>query len=53
MRFLDWLFGCTHSNLSWPRTERKRLSNGWMFVRNYRVCLECGKEVEYSGELTA
>jgi hypothetical protein len=41
MRFLSWLFGCSHSNLSFPITIKKR---------TYRVCTDCGKEFEFSWE---
>lgn len=39
MILLRWLFGCIHRN-----TSRVWTLDG----RSYVVCLECGKEIEYS-----
>lgn len=36
---LDLLFGCTHRNLSRVFSVRRR---------TYKVCLDCGREFEYS-----
>lgn len=42
MNFLLALFGCPHQNLSRVFTFRKR--------DTYQVCLDCGREFEYSLE---
>lgn len=39
---VQFVFGCRHHNLSGVFTIKKR---------TYRVCLECGREFEYSGPL--
>lgn len=36
---INWLFGCSHSKLTFPITIRKR---------TYQCCLKCGKELECS-----
>lgn len=46
MTLLRYLFGCRHA-WSWPRRNRK---GSW---KHYQVCLICGQEREYSGELAA
>ena len=38
---MDVMFGCWHRNLSFPITREGR---------TYQVCLECGRELEYSWE---
>ena len=43
------LLGCTHKNLSWPRTRKSRKKGQSVF---YRCCLDCGEELDYRlGEL--
>jgi exosome complex RNA-binding protein Csl4 len=38
MSFLSYLFGCSHSNYSWP-IKRKNII--------YVTCFDCGKELKY------
>lgn len=42
-RIFDFLFGCHHKRLSWP-WRRKGFGQ-------YQVCLDCGREFDYTGEL--
>ena len=44
-RATDILFGCRVHNLTWPISDRR---NG---VEPYQVCLTCGAEIPYRGEL--
>ncbi len=46
---LDVLFGCMHSNYSFPITARagKRRSPAASITGTYIVCLDCGKEFPY------
>lgn len=47
---LDVLFGCWHSNYSFPITARKGDSSRSAAARvtgTYVVCLDCGKEFPY------
>lgn len=45
--FSDILFGCWHSNYSFPLTECVDTPK----ERTYVVCLECGKEFSYDWKL--
>jgi exosome complex RNA-binding protein Csl4 len=38
MNFLSYLFGCSHSNYSFPITRKKIM---------YCTCLDCGQELKY------
>lgn len=38
-RLMEWLFGCTHRSVTWPRTQSGR---------TYIVCTDCGQEFDYS-----
>jgi len=46
---LDMLFGCWHSNYSFPLTRRRgqRKSPAAAVTGTYVVCLDCGKEFPY------
>ena len=46
---LDYLFGCSHKNYSFPITARgaKRKTAAADVTGTYVVCLECGKEFPY------
>jgi hypothetical protein len=46
---MDMLFGCWHSNYSFPLTRRRgqRKSPAAAVTGTYVVCLECGKEFPY------
>lgn len=48
-RLLDAVFGCWHSNLSFPITTKsnKRRSAAASLTGTYVVCLDCGKEFAY------
>jgi hypothetical protein len=45
----DMLFGCSHRNYSFPRTQKtgQRRSPAAAMTGTYVVCLECGKEFAY------
>lgn len=45
-RISEQFFGCTHANLSWPRTI-KTLSG----KRCYCACLNCGSELPFDADL--
>jgi hypothetical protein len=49
-KLLDLLFGCWHSNLSFPLTVRSgsRRSAAASLTGTYVVCLDCGKEFAYN-----
>jgi hypothetical protein len=42
MKFLTWLFGCSHHRMTFPITLTRRPKRGM-----YVVCLDCGKEFGY------
>lgn len=46
---MDILFGCWHSNYSFPLTAKaeKRLHSAAQATGTYVVCLDCGKEFPY------
>jgi hypothetical protein len=46
---MDFLFGCSHSNYSFPITVKagKRRSDAASVTGTYVVCLGCGKEFPY------
>ncbi len=46
---MEMLFGCWHSNYSFPLTRRRgqRKSPAAAVTGTYVVCLECGKEFPY------
>jgi hypothetical protein len=45
---MDMLFGCWHSNYSFPLTAKPGAKRGAAAVTGtYVVCLECGKEFPY------
>jgi hypothetical protein len=46
---LDLLFGCSHSNYSFPRTAKSGQRRGVAaaLTGTYVVCLDCGKEFPY------
>ncbi len=46
---LDALFGCWHSNYTFPRTAKtgQRRSEAASVTGTYVVCLDCGKEFPY------
>jgi hypothetical protein len=47
-RFLDSLFGCSHSHYGFPITVKKgRRSPAALVTGTYVVCLDCGKEMPY------
>jgi hypothetical protein len=47
-RFLDSLFGCSHSHYGFPITVKKgRRSPAALITGTYVVCLDCGKEMAY------
>ena len=52
--WLDFLFGCTHQNTSFPITHRQKPADGrqrsGVPTATYVVCLDCGKEFPYSWE---
>lgn len=43
----DVLFGCWHSNYSFPVTDRLRKNPASRVTGMYVVCLDCGKEFPY------
>lgn len=47
--FVDMLFGCWHSNYSFPITEKSntRRTRAAQATGTYVVCLDCGKEFAY------
>lgn len=49
VKLLNLLFGCCHSNYSFPLTARpgKRRPAAASCTGTYVVCLECGKELPY------
>jgi hypothetical protein len=46
---LDYLFGCSHKNYSFPITAKsaKRHTPAASVTGTYVVCLDCGKEFPY------
>ena len=46
---VDILFGCSHSNYSFPRTVKagQRRSPAASVTGTYIVCVDCGKEFPY------
>jgi len=48
-RLLDGLFGCFHTNYSFPVTvkRRERRNVAASVTGTYVVCLDCGKELPY------
>jgi hypothetical protein len=45
---VEALFGCSHSNYSFPRTVRRgERSPAAAVTGTYVVCLKCGKELPY------
>jgi len=48
-RMIDALFGCWHSNYSFPITVRagSRRTKAASVTGTYVVCLDCGKELPY------
>lgn len=46
---VEYLFGCSHKNYSFPITAKgaKRRSEAADVTGTYVVCLECGKEFPY------
>lgn len=48
-RVLDTLFGCWHSNLSFPLTAKsgQRRNAAASLTGTYVVCLDCGREFAY------
>lgn len=46
---MDFVFGCSHSNYSFPRTVKagQRRSAAASVTGTYVVCLGCGKEFPY------
>jgi len=47
--FFESLFGCWHSNYSFPITVRRSARRNAVALRmgTYVVCLDCGKEFSY------
>jgi hypothetical protein len=48
-RLLETVFGCWHTNLSFPRTAKagSRRNLAASITGTYVVCLDCGKEFAY------
>lgn len=47
-RFFDFMFGCMHSNYSFPLTPKDRQHpEAASLTGSYVVCLECGREFPY------
>jgi hypothetical protein len=48
-KLVDILFGCSHSNYSFPRTAKagQRRGDAAAVTGTYVVCLDCGKEFPY------
>lgn len=48
-KLVDAMFGCWHSNLSFPMTVRAgaRRKQSAARIGTYVVCLDCGKEFAY------
>ncbi len=47
-RLLDILFGCTHSNYSFPQTPKGgQRPKAAVLTGTYVVCTDCGKEFPY------
>jgi len=46
---VDKLFGCSHKNTSFPRSNKsgQRRSSAATLTGTYVVCLDCGKEFPY------
>jgi hypothetical protein len=50
-KILDAVFGCWHSQYSFPITVRSRTrSQAAALTGTYVVCLDCGKELPYDWE---
>jgi len=49
LNFVDMLFGCWHSNYSFPISAKsgQRRSEAARATGTYVVCLDCGKEFSY------
>lgn len=47
-QLIAWIFACHHPSLSWPR---QRKVEGTQQPKFYQVCIACGREIEYQGEL--
>ena len=45
---LDFLFGCWHSHLSFPRSDKQHWSPASAKTGMYVVCLDCGKQFAYA-----
>ena len=48
-RIVDAMFGCRHSNYSFPRTTKTVAKRSAIasLTGTYVVCLDCGKELPY------
>jgi len=46
-KIFDAVFGCSHSDYSFPRTVRGGRNAAAALTGTYVVCLECGKEFAY------
>jgi hypothetical protein len=48
LNVMDMLFGCWHTNYSFPITAKKgQIKEAARATGTYVVCLECGKEFPY------
>lgn len=47
MRFLDWLFGCSHKRTTFPLTHARKVGFQNSSKGTYITCLDCGKEFTY------
>lgn len=49
MKIMDFMFGCWHKHLSFPRSSKPghRRTSAACKTGTYVVCLDCGKEFSY------
>jgi len=48
MRLLLSVFACSHRHETWPMKPRNRVGRVMRSEPSYRVCLDCGREREYT-----
>jgi hypothetical protein len=46
----DFLFGCWHSHLSFPHSDKHHWSRASARTGMYVVCLDCGRQFAYDWE---
>jgi len=48
MSLLLSVFGCSHRHETWPMKPQNRVGRVIRSEPSYRVCLDCGREREYT-----